>query len=760
MATTREYTDYLNDQVDIAPVNSQEELQAAELIESLFVQHGLETQVQEFDSPSLAGLSSRIYLILLFIGILLAGFIGTPVSIVGVVMVVVAFVLLALAHNGNDVLAAIGPQARSQNVIGVHRAEGPNVIKGARPIVIVAHYDTPRENFLNRRELAKWQPLIKRLNWPFSIAVLVLTLLQLIPFIPVIVRHAFWVLGVLTALPLLLLGAASIYERFAACTTGANDNKASVAAMLGVLDMVRPGPDDAKAWAASHPKGVRRELKVDEDEQDIYEEYLDDEYSDDDYDDEDDFERSAGVVASTEPVDEGYVPEDTFEAEDEYAPEDEYEDSDDEYGYEDAAELTDEYGLRSPSTVRRGADLLASMQVLPENCEIVYEGLIPREEAIERIEAANAAAAGPSGMERLRDVAGGLSENVGGGLSKAREFFAKIFAVIRDFFASLRDRFAREREVPEIERGESDIPSVTRSAAANADEDDAESEYADDEYFDDEEYDDEEYLDEEYDDEEYLDEEYDEYEEATGEADGTAEFEPDQPITQAAEPFVPATSLEAVDYADEIEATDVSEPIASFDVEVSDAFVAPAIVEPVIETVAEEAVSLEDTSVVIEEPIVDTSLDDTVAEPEQLQDDSVDEQVPVSLWTPPAEDEFSDEELIEAEQPTSEISLDEVRAAAENAAIEAEQAAEAEAEQAEEPEPVLEVEAVPAGVAEQEPELVFEPEAVPELEPEPELEAVEVPEDQPEPIEVIEDSFVEEPLTESLEDVPIEERSF
>ena len=572
MATTRDYTDYLNDQVDIAPVNSQEELQAAELIESLFVQHGLETQVQEFDSPSLAGLSSRIYLILLFIGVLLAGFTGTPVSIVGTVMVVVAFVLLALAHNGNDVLAAIGPQARSQNVIGVHRAEGPNVIKGARPIVIVAHYDTPRENFLNGRELAKWQPLIKRLSWPFSIAVLVLTLLQLIPFIPVVVRHAFWVLGVLIALPLLLLGASSIYERFAACTTGANDNKASVAAMLGVLDMVRPGPDDAKAWAASHPKGVRRELKVDEDEQDIYEEYADEDFEDDDSDYEDDFVRSAGAVVATEGDDEDLAPEDEFEpADEDLAPTDgyeddsvsEYDDSDDEYAFADEAtdELTDEYGLRSPSTVRRGADLLASMQVLPEDCEIVYEDLIPREEAIARIEEANAAAAGPSGLERLRETAGGIGENVSGGLVVAREFFVKVFEAIRDFFASLGARFAREREVPEIERGESEIPTVRRATTADEGEDVAE--YADDEYYDDEDYADDEYLDEgQYD-------EVDNQSVVSDDAEETTDFLADQPVTQV-EAFSPATSFKTVDSYDEVGAPYESAPVASFVVEVGD----------------------------------------------------------------------------------------------------------------------------------------------------------------------------------------------
>ena len=181
MATTRDYTDYLNDQVDIAPANSQEELDAAELIESLFAQHGLETQLQEFESPALAGLSSNIYLVILFIGIVLAGFIGTVVSLVGLAITALAFVLILLSRRGTDALASIGPYARRQNVIGIHRATGPNVIKGNRPIVIIAHYDTPRENFLYNKQFAKWQPIIKRLAWPLSIAVLVLTLMQVVP---------------------------------------------------------------------------------------------------------------------------------------------------------------------------------------------------------------------------------------------------------------------------------------------------------------------------------------------------------------------------------------------------------------------------------------------------------------------------------------------------------------------------------------------------------------------------------------------------
>ena len=40
MATTRDYLGYLTDKIDIAPANSQEELQAAEVIQGLMEEHG------------------------------------------------------------------------------------------------------------------------------------------------------------------------------------------------------------------------------------------------------------------------------------------------------------------------------------------------------------------------------------------------------------------------------------------------------------------------------------------------------------------------------------------------------------------------------------------------------------------------------------------------------------------------------------------------------------------------------------------------
>lgn len=47
MATTRTYLDYLDEKIDISPANSQEELDAAELMGSLMEEHGLDVQTQE-----------------------------------------------------------------------------------------------------------------------------------------------------------------------------------------------------------------------------------------------------------------------------------------------------------------------------------------------------------------------------------------------------------------------------------------------------------------------------------------------------------------------------------------------------------------------------------------------------------------------------------------------------------------------------------------------------------------------------------------
>ena len=86
MAMTHDYLDYLNDNVGIAPANSQEELHAAQTIASLMRQHDVEPQIEEFDAPALSGLAKAVLSVAMLLGMVL---VGTGVG----VLVVVGFVL-------------------------------------------------------------------------------------------------------------------------------------------------------------------------------------------------------------------------------------------------------------------------------------------------------------------------------------------------------------------------------------------------------------------------------------------------------------------------------------------------------------------------------------------------------------------------------------------------------------------------------------------------------------------------------------------
>lgn len=253
MPNSRTYLDYLNEKIDISPANSQEELEAAELVRSLMDEHGLETTVQDFTVPAAGDLPHNVLYVVMFLGMLLSGILGSAVGLVGLLLVIAALALLVAEFSGHDLLGRLGPAARSQNVIGVHRATGPLVVKGNRPIVIVAHYDSPNEGLLYQPQLARYQVPLRRARFLCVIVVSVLSLLQAMPFLPTTARHVLWVLGILASLPLLIVGVSTIYARFAPCTTGANDNKASIAAMLGVMDAVRPAGDEAKRYMELHP---------------------------------------------------------------------------------------------------------------------------------------------------------------------------------------------------------------------------------------------------------------------------------------------------------------------------------------------------------------------------------------------------------------------------------------------------------------------------------------------------------------------------
>ena len=318
MAMTHDYLDYLNQRVGIAPANSQEELQAAQTIASLMGQHDLEPQVEEFDAPAISGLVPAVLSLVMLVGIVIAGVGVMALSVIGLLLALVPTLLAVMRLFGREPSLSFGPSARSQNVVAVHRACGPLVAKGNRPIVVVAHYDTPRESFLYSSPIAPYLPLVTKAAGPCSYVVAVCALLQLMAFIPSAARVVLWVVGIVAALPSVLLAVGAIYERVSACTLGANDNKSSVAAMLGVLENVRP----------SGLVPTPRETEEPSDEKDL----------------------GQGDESHEGPVEEGAVEED--------------------------APASPAETILVPAEVhgtRHGADVLRELEILPADCEIVYD---------------------------------------------------------------------------------------------------------------------------------------------------------------------------------------------------------------------------------------------------------------------------------------------------------------------------------------------------------------------------------------------------
>lgn len=238
MGITKEYLDYLDREVGISPAGSQEELDCAQTLAQTFSSHGLDPKVEEFSVPSFVGVIHGAMMVAAFVGMLLSGLSGAA-SVVGILLAAASLVLLVMAYMGRDVLGGLGPAAHSQNVVAFHKAEGEEASKN-RPIVILAHYDSPRVDLLSRPEVSVVKKYLAT-GAPYLVMAAALCLfVQLLVFIPAGARRTFWVIGIIALLPLCVWGVALIARRFAPYTSGSVDNKSSIAAMLGVLEHVRP----------------------------------------------------------------------------------------------------------------------------------------------------------------------------------------------------------------------------------------------------------------------------------------------------------------------------------------------------------------------------------------------------------------------------------------------------------------------------------------------------------------------------------------
>lgn len=242
MASTKKYLSHLLQNTGITPACSEEERAAADVIAKVFANHGFEPEVQEFNASGSYKLVQASLGIAAFVGAVLMG-IGGAFGIVGLLLAVAAAALYWVERSGRPVLSGLGRGGLSQNVIAYHKASGPLASPRNRPVVVVAHYDSPRVDLLAQQPYATYRPLMVKALPLCMVAPAVFAVLRMLPF-PDAAKGVLWLLAVVAALVPLANAVAVIANRFVLpFTTGSVCNKSSVAAMLGVMDAVAPFSD-------------------------------------------------------------------------------------------------------------------------------------------------------------------------------------------------------------------------------------------------------------------------------------------------------------------------------------------------------------------------------------------------------------------------------------------------------------------------------------------------------------------------------------
>ena len=239
MANTQNYINHLLQNTGITPACSEEERLAAEDIAQIFRNHGFDPEVQEFNAPAPSRLAFAVTGILAFAGALLMGIVG-GIGLVGTLLAIVGAVLYVLERTGHPVVSRLGKTGVSQNVIAYHKASGPLASPRNRPVVVVAHYDSPRAELLAREPYASYRALIAKLLPVATVAPAAVAILRILP-LPGALKVLMWIVAILASLVALANAANIISNRFVLpYTSGAVCNKSSVAAMLGVMDNVAP----------------------------------------------------------------------------------------------------------------------------------------------------------------------------------------------------------------------------------------------------------------------------------------------------------------------------------------------------------------------------------------------------------------------------------------------------------------------------------------------------------------------------------------
>jgi hypothetical protein len=239
-----EHIRVLADRIGPRPATTDAEAEAADYIEGVFRDRGLEVERQEFDCPRTYSWAYVSYHALTIGAAVLSGWLAWPAFVIALLSAVLLWGDLSTRFG----LSRFMPKGPSQNVIARHV---PRVRRGERmrKVVVVAHYDSARSS------LAFSPGLVKSFSTTFGLMKWLTTAVPLVILVGALPwteawRPWTWYAALATSAYLLVPLLINLHREFLMkAVDGANDNASGVATMLAVMQATVPEPDER----ATHP---------------------------------------------------------------------------------------------------------------------------------------------------------------------------------------------------------------------------------------------------------------------------------------------------------------------------------------------------------------------------------------------------------------------------------------------------------------------------------------------------------------------------
>ncbi len=243
MSRAAEHLHHLATVIGPRPATTDAEAEAADYIESVFREHSVAVERQEFDAPRTYAWAFALYHLLTIAAAVASGwtFLLWPALAVATLT---AFLMWMDLDTRFGLSAWLPPKGPSQNVIARHT---PKTRRGERPtrVIIVAHYDTAKASLAFAPSMVKNFSVTFGLMKACTFAVPALVLLAALPFTAGWQPWLWYVTIAASAYLAVPLVINAHRELAMPAVDGANDNASGVAVMLGVLERIAPFAEES-----------------------------------------------------------------------------------------------------------------------------------------------------------------------------------------------------------------------------------------------------------------------------------------------------------------------------------------------------------------------------------------------------------------------------------------------------------------------------------------------------------------------------------